>query len=143
MRKQGALLLALMTVMTLAGCSRSYTTERDLVDLGTRFLNAFYSRDFDTACSFLTGQALADMRAAVPALRAMNVQNKVSGLELKCDWVSRDRTRGDVVAAYVFEQTVPGAGTTTVDMVAVLKFARVAGQWKIYSFATARRVEKS
>jgi len=129
-------------MVTAAGCSRSYTLEKDLVELTKQFLNAFYSRDYETASSFLTGQALTNMRSAVPALEAMDVQNNISELEAKCDYVSGNKTRGDVVATYVFEQTVPGAGTAAADMTTVCKFCKVAGQWKIYSFATAHRVKR-
>lgn len=127
---------------TATGCSRSYTLERELANLAAQFLNAFYARDYNTASSYLTGQALASMRSAVPPLAAANVQNKISGFDVKCDYVSRDKMRGDVVAKYVFEQTVPGAGTTAVDMTTVFKFIKIAGQWKIYSFATAVRTPK-
>ncbi len=137
-----ALTLLLVMTVTAAGCSRSYTLEQELANLGTQFLNAFYSRDYDTASSFLTGQALVNMRSAVPALEAMDVENKISGLQTTCDYMSKDKTRGDVVAKYTFEQTVPGAGTRTVDMTSVLKFCQVGGQWKIYSFVTADRIKK-
>lgn len=135
------LLLAAMLV-TLSGCARSYTKEQEIAGLAAQFINAFYSRDYTTASSFLTGQALVNLRSAVPALEAMDVQNKISGLQTRCDYMSKDKTRGDVVAKYTFEQTVPGAGTTTVEMTSVLKFCQVAGQWKIYSFVNADRVKK-
>ena len=65
----------------------------------------------------------------MPALEAMDVQNKISGFQATCNSMSRDNARGDVmVARYVFEPTVPGAGVTAVDMTTVLKFCKVAGQ---------------
>lgn len=127
---------------TLSGCARSYTKEQEIAGLAAQFINAFYSRDYTTASSFLTGQALVNLRSAVPALEAMDVQNKISGLQTRCDYMSKDKTRGDVVAKYTFEQTVPGAGTATVEMTSVLKFCQVGGQWKIYSFVNADRVKK-
>ena len=135
-RVAAVVFMVLFMAVLLGGCSsRSFTTEKALVDMAKQYTDLMAAKDYQKVLPMLTGDQLTAMQNILPTLVGMasNVELQNENWEGKCDFMNRDKTRGSVTATYVQHQTVKNVGTLTQRFSTVYDFVKIGDQWKIYS----------
>lgn len=144
-RVAGLLICALVVSGLVAGCGgRSYMTERELEELSATYVRLLTGRRLDEAARFLSGEARQAAALAFPLLQAMDVQQQLVEIKPKAERVIGERDRGAVRVAYRVRTDVPGSGTSTQRVEALLEWIRrekdpapddPARGWRIYKIA--------
>lgn len=141
LRRVPVLLAALVLAALLAaGCFFGGGDREEPKKVVASFLEDLAARRLDQAAARLSGDALDAAASLLPALRGMEYEAKVSGLQLRVTEYSRSSGRALVDARYLLEQRVAGYGTVVQEVWAAFHLRRVGGEWKIcLAYTVARK----